>query len=100
MIQGDVIHTVSGANFSNYWYVGVMVAAGATATINGTAVAPGVGGPITVPVGISSASQISASGDVYLIGRKKFGATSGTTGFWENPLSNDTGNAKGTFSIR
>ena len=97
MIQGDVIHPVSGANFSNYWYVGVLIPASTTATINGIAVAPGAA-PIILPVGISSVSQIS--GNVFLIGNKKFGSTSGTTGFWENPLSNDPGNAKGTFSIR
>lgn len=95
-MEGEVIHTVAGADFNKYWYIGVYIPASQTATINGVAVG---GGPIIIPVGISSASQISGAGS-FLIGKKKFGETSGTTGFWENSLSNDTGNAKGSFSIK
>jgi hypothetical protein len=61
-----------------------------------------MGAPIIIPVGVSKSSSISSTGgQAYLIGKKKFGATSGSTfGVWEEPLSNDPGNTKGSFSIK
>lgn len=96
-MTGDVIHPLSGSNFSNYWYNAVLIPNGVTATINGITL-PSMASPIILPVGL--ASQSSASGAIFLIGNKKFGATSGYTGYWENPLSNDAGNALGTYSIK
>jgi len=98
MVAGDVIHSVSGSNFMDYYYYEILVPNGVVAIINGVTL-PSMASPILLPVGISNASLIS--GSVFLIGRKKFGATSGTSiGTWENPLSNDPGNSVGTFSIK
>jgi hypothetical protein len=98
MVAGDVIHSVAGSNFRDYYYYEILIPNGVAATINGV-VLPAMAAPITVPVGVSNAGLIS--GAVFLIGRKKFGATSGTSiGTWENPLSNDPGNSVGTFSIK
>ena len=101
MITGEVIHPITGANFSNYWYIGVLVPNGVTTTIDGT-VLPSIAGPIIVPVGVGKSSSISSTGgQAYLIGKKKFCATSGNTfGVWEEPLSSDPGNTKGSFSIK
>lgn len=101
MITGDVIHPITGASFSNYYYNGVLIPNGVTVTLNST-ILPSMAGPIILPVGVSGPSSISSTGgDAYLIGVKKFGATSGNTfGFWEIPLSNDPGNSTGTFSIK
>jgi|694.fasta_scaffold06365_7 hypothetical protein len=98
MTQGEIIHPVSGANFNNYWYTSILVPSSTSVTINGVTL-PTTVGPIILPIGVANASQIS--GNVFLIGGKKFGATSGTTiGFWENPLSSDKGNSPGSFSIK
>lgn len=101
MITGDVIHPITGASFSNYYYNGVLIPNGVTVTLNST-ILPSMAGPIIIPVGVSGPSSVSSTGgDAYLIGVKKFGSTSGNTfGFWETPLSNDPGNTKGTFSIK
>jgi len=97
MISGDVIHPLSGSNFSNYWYNSILVPNGVTAVINGVTL-PSMASAVILPIGLSR--QADASGAIFLIGKKKFGATSGSTGFWENPLSNDAGNAIGTYSIK
>jgi hypothetical protein len=97
MVTGEVIHAAATANYTSYDYHAILIPNGVVATINGVAL-PSMASPITIPVGISNSTLIS--GSVFLIGRKKFGATSGTTGAWENPLSNDPGNSAGTFSIK
>ena len=100
MIAGDVIHPITGASFSRYSYVGVLIPNGVTTTIDGTTL-PSMTSPVLIPVGVSGPSSISSTGgQAYLVGVKKFGSTSGTTGYWENPLSSDPGNAKGTYSIK
>ena len=72
MITGEVIHSLTGSNFTNYYYNAILIPDGVVATINGT-VLPVMTAPIIIPVGLSN--QSSASGDVFLIGNKKFGAT-------------------------
>jgi hypothetical protein len=101
MITGDVIHPITGTSFSNYDYVSILIPNGVTTTINGTTL-PSMSSPIIIPVGVSKKSSVSSTGgQTYLIGKKILGTTSGNTfGFWENPLSNDPGNTKGTFSIK
>ena len=94
----DVIHPLSGANFSIYWYTNILIPNGVAATVNGTSI-PSMASPVILPLGV--ANSTNTSGAIYLMGVKKFGTTSGTTiGYWENPLSSDPGNAHGTFSIK
>lgn len=95
--MADVIHSLSGSNFNNYWYDSILIPNGVAATINGISL-PAMSAPIIIPVGLSK--QSDATGSIFILGVKKFGATSGTTGYWENPLSNDVGNAAGTYSIK
>lgn len=101
MITGDVVHPITGASFSNYSYIAVLIPNGVTVTLNGTSI-PSMAGPIILPVGVGRSTSISSTGgQAYLIGVKNFGVTSGNTfGFWEVPLSDDPGNTKGTFSIK
>lgn len=95
--MAEIIHPLSGSNFSNYWYTSILIPDGVTTTINGT-ILPSMSAPIVLPVGLGT--QSDATGGIFLIGHKKFGATSGYTGNWEIPLSNDAGNAIGTYSIK
>lgn len=101
MTTGNVIHPITGASFSNYFYNSILIPNGVTVTINGTTL-PSMASPVVLPIGVGSPSSISSTGgQAYLIGVKKFGTTSGNTfGYWETPLSDDPGNAKGTFSIK
>lgn len=97
-MTGEVIHSLAGSNFSNYSYYAILIPNGVTATINGVSL-PSMASAVILPIGLSK--QSDATGAIFLIGKKIFGATSGNTyGMWENPLSNDPGNAKGTFSIK
>ena len=95
--MAEIIHPLSGSNFSNYWYTSILIPDGVTTTINGTSL-PSMSSPIILPIGLGQ--QSDATGTIFLIGGKKFGATSGYTGYWETQLSNDAGNAKGTYSIK
>ena len=101
MTTGNVIHPITGASFSNYFYNSILIPNGVTVTLNGTTL-PSMASPVVLPIGVGGPSSISSTGgQAYLIGVKKFGATSGNTyGIWETPLSNDPGNTKGTFSIK
>jgi hypothetical protein len=94
---GDIIHPLASSNFNDYWYTSILIPNGVAATINGTSL-PSMTSAVILPIGLSK--QSDATGSIFLIGRKKFGATSGYTGTWENPLSNDNGNAKGSYSIK
>lgn len=96
-MNGQVIHPLSGSNFNNYWYNSILIPNGVATTINGTSL-PAMSSTVILPVGLSK--QSDASGAIFLIGIKKFGATSGYTGTWENQLSNDPGNSLGTYSIK
>ena len=96
-MTAEIIHPLASSNFNDYWYDAILIPNGVAATINGTSL-PAMGSALILPIGI--AKQSDASGNIFLIGRKKFGATSGYTGTWENPLSNDAGNALGTYSIK
>jgi len=98
MVTGEVIHAVASANYTSYDYHAVLVPNGIAVTINDV-ILPAMAAPVIIPVGVSNGGLIS--GAAFLIGRKRFGATSGTSiGVWENPLSNDPGNSTGTFSIK
>jgi hypothetical protein len=96
-MTGEIIHPLSGSNFNDYWYNSILIPNGVSTTINGTTL-PTMNSTVILPIGISK--QSDATGDIFLIGNKKFGATSGYTGTWETPLSNDSGNAKGSYSIK
>lgn len=96
-MTGQIIHALGSANFTAYDYHQILIPNGVAATIYGT-VLPSMGAPTILDLGISNSTQ--AAGSIFLIGRKKFGATSGTTGTWENALSNDPGNSAGTYSIK
>ena len=98
MVTGEVIHPFASADYTKYYYHAVFLPSGVGATVNGTVI-PASTSSTLLPVGISSAA--GNAGSFFLIGRKKFGATSGNTiGAWENPLSDDPGNTAGTFSIK
>lgn len=98
MVTGEVIHAFGSADYIKYDYHAIFLPSGVGATIAGTVV-PASASSSLLPIGISSGS--GSSGSFFLIGRKRFGATSGNTiGAWENPLSNDPGNSTGTFSIK
>ncbi|MCJ7636084.1 MAG: hypothetical protein MUO21_01190 [Nitrososphaeraceae archaeon] len=97
MVTGEVIHTFAAADYTKYSYHAIFLPSGVGATINGTVI-PASTSSTLLPVGISS--TINSSGSFFLIGRKNFGATSGNTASWENPLSNDPGNSTGTYSIK
>lgn len=96
-MTGQIIHALASADFTAYDYHQILIPNGVAATIYGT-VLPAMVAPTTLDLGISKASQ--ATGNIFLIGRKKFGATDGTTASWENALSDDPGNTAGTYSIK
>jgi len=96
-MTGQIIHALGSANFTAYDYHQILIPNGVAATIYGTSL-PSMASPTVLDLGISNSSQ--ASGSIFLLGRKKFGATSGNTASWEDTLSTDSGNSVGTFSIK
>ena len=89
-MTGDIIHSLANSNFDDYYYFAVLIPNGIVCTIYGQSL-PSMAAPITVNVGISQQSDVT--GSVFLIGRKKPEAMA-------DFLSNDPGNADGTYSIR
>lgn len=102
MVAGEVIHSFSGTNFTDYYYYEVLIPNGVVAVINGVTM-PTMVSPITIPVGISSLATVAGSGAIFLIGRKKPEAMNTllvTTPFVPSGSTYNTGNSIGSYSIR
>ena len=89
-MTGDIIHSLTGTSFEDYYYFAVLIPNGVACTIYGASL-PSMAAPVTINVGISQQSNVT--GNVFLIGRKKPEAMA-------DFLSNDPGNADGTYSIK
>ena len=89
-MTGDIIHSLANSDFDDYYYFAVLIPNGVVCSIYGQTL-PSMAAPITVNVGITQKSDVT--GSVFLIGRKK-------PEYMADLLSNDTGNADGTYSIR
>ena len=89
-MTGDIIQPLSGTSFEDYYYFAVLIPNGVACSIYGAGL-PSMAAPVTVNVGISNKSDVT--GNVFLIGRKK-------PEYMADLLSNDPGNADGTYSIR
>ena len=89
-MTGQIIHSLTGSSFDDYYYYAVLIPNGVACTIYGTSL-PSMAAPITIDIGLTKESDVT--GNVFLIGKKK-------PEVMGNLLSNDPGNADGTYSIR